>query len=375
MLARMRWELRRRVIALLSKMPPLLRAVLALRAALGIRSKAPPAASPHGPAPSFAFPSLLSALDFVALDVGAALWLPAHWRLYEDTFDFVLVEPDPAACRELEARAARQPRGTAYFRIVQAALSGKGGVRPFYRTNQPTGSSMLKPAVMEDNDRALFDFPGAADSSDYVFPVTASQVETTTLSQVLKRTGAPGFHMIKLDTQGTELEIVQGLGDALENTVLVQMETGDHGFYLGKTGLAETLAFMNAQGFRLFDLQLARNELPLRGSARGYSENLFPSTPGRDPAFVARLWEVDAVFVRDPIAAIEARDRDTLRRIIVALCVYRLFGEAFQLTGLGEMNGLWNAATASRFRRDIVACHSALRQKLDDGYRLYWERL
>ncbi|MGH7715698.1 MAG: hypothetical protein ACREML_06830, partial [Vulcanimicrobiaceae bacterium] len=62
-------------------------------------------------------------------------------------------------------------------------------------------------------------------------------------------------------------------------------------------------------------------------------------------------------------------------RIIVALCVYRLFGEAFQLTGLGEMNGLWNAATASRFRRDIVACHSALRQKLDDGYRLYWERL
>lgn len=234
---------------------------------------------------------------------------------------------------------------------------------------------MLKPALLEGDERALFDFPDAADNSDYVFPVAETQIETTTLNQVLKRIGVSGFHMIKLDTQGTELEIVQGLGDALKDTVLVQMETGDHSFYLGKPGLAETLAYMSDRGFRLFDLQLARNEMPLRGSAHGYSEGLFPSTPGRDPAFVARLWEVDAVFVRDPVWAIEARDSDTLRRVIVALCVYRLFGEAFQLASLGEVKGIWDAPTASRYRRDIIACHRALRQKLDQGYRLYWERL
>jgi FkbM family methyltransferase len=260
--------------------------------------------------------------------------------------------------------------------VVCAALSGTGGKRPFYRTNQPTGSSMLKPAAVLEDERALFEFPAMADNSDYVFPLTESQIDTITLTQLLRRTAHSAFHMIKLDTQGTELEIMQGLGDGLKDTVLVQMEAGDHGFYHGKPGLAETLSFMNGCGFRLFDLQLARNELPLRGSSDlGYSKRLFPSDPNHDPAFVARLWEVDAVFVRDPVTVLREGDLATLRRIIVALCVYRMFGEAFQLTGMAEAERLCDNITAQRYRHDIVACHRALRQWLARGNRLHWERL
>jgi hypothetical protein len=146
--------------------------------------------------------------------------------------------------------------------------------------------------------------------------------------------------------------------------------------YLDKPGLADTFRFMDEHGFSLYDLQLARAEHPVRGSTdRGYAAALFPSSPDGDPAFVARLWEVDAVFIRDPVPVLKQGNAGMLRRIIAAQCVYRLFGEAFQLTGLGEMYGLWDATTASRFRRDIFECHRALRQRLDAGYRLYWERL
>jgi len=377
MLGHAKKALRRRVAATLAKSPPLMRAALAIRSSITGHSPGAAVASPlaREPAPSFSFPALLTATDFVAVDVGAARWLPHHWQPYANEFDFVLVEPDPTACKDLEAQVERLARGAERYSIVQAAVSGTGGTRPFYRTNQPTGSSMLKPAVLEQDDRALFDFPAAADSSDYIFPVTEAQIETITLADVMARTRRSAFHMIKLDTQGTELEIVRGLGDKLTETVLVQMETGDHGFYLGKTGLAETLHYMNVQGFCLFDLQLARNELPLRGFPdKGYA-GLFPSSAGRDPALVSRLWEVDAVFVRDPVVVAHEGNADALRRIIVALCVYRMFGEAFQLTGLGEMKGLWDPLAASRYRRDIVACHRALRMKLDQGHRLYWEHL
>jgi FkbM family methyltransferase len=363
--------MRRHAIALVVKSSALERAALALKAA--IRGRPDDSAAPVPPA---TFPALLASTDFVALDIGAALGLPHHWRPYESAFDFVLVEPDEAACRKLEEEIAGREGVAARYRVVQAALSGTGGARSFYRFNRPTGSSLLKPAALDADDRALLEFPAELDNSDYVFPVRESQIETITLAQLASRTGARGFHMIKLDTQGTELEIVRGLGERLSETVLVQMETGDHGFYREKPGLAQTLAYMNAQGFALFDLQLARNELPLRGSVDGgYGKSLFQSGPDQDPAFVARLWEVDAVFVRDPVAALQRRDADTLRRIIVALCVYRLFGEAYQLTGLGEKAGLWDGIAASRYRRDIVACHRALRQWLDRGNRLYWERL
>jgi FkbM family methyltransferase len=334
-----------------------------------------PTVSSSGPAQSQKFTALLAGIDFVALDIGASHWLPHHWRPYETDFAFVLVEPDKAACAALEQQAATLRDGGGRFQIVQAALSGAGGSRAFYRTNQPTGSSMLKPAVLAECDRAFLDFPSELDDSDYVFPVAENRIGTITPIELLGRTRHDAFHMIKLDTQGTELEIVQGLGDKLDDAVLVQMETGDHGFYLDKPGLAETIGYMGKREFCLFDLQLARRELPMRGANdRPYGKALFSSSPDRDPAFVARLWEVDAVFVRDPVIAARAGDAAGLRRIMVALCVYRIFGEAFQLTGIGEMNGLWDGMTASRYRRDILACHRALKRRLDQGDRLYWER-
>lgn len=375
MLRSWRKSLRRRVVAVLVKSPILIEVLLAFRSWIFRlpNSKGEAVAEPEA---SGAFSALLATTDFVAIDVGAAHWLPHHWRPYENVFEFVLVEPDGAACEELRNRAARLSGARERYEIVQAALSGTGGVRSFFRFNQPTGSSMLEPTVLEEDDRALFDFPSVIDNSDYVFPIAETQIETITLSQVLARTDRRAFHMIKLDTQGTELEIVRGFGESLKDVALVQMEVGDHKLYRGKPGLAEAIEYMNKEGFRLFDVQLARDEMPLRGAKQhGYSTTLFPSSPDRDSAFVARLWEVDAVFVRDPVPVLQRRDANMLRRIIVALCVYRLFGEAYQLTGMGEMKGLWSGLTASRYRRDVLNCHHALKRRLDQGYRLFWERL
>ncbi len=318
------------------------------------------------------FGALLADTDFVAVDVGASHWLPPHWQPYQSTFPYVLVEPDGEACRDLEARAAAYAKGR--FQIVEAALSGAGGPRTLYRFNTPTWSSLLPPGIREGDERLYYHWPRIDDPS-LIHPVVEVPIGTRTLADVLTETGQPGFHMVKLDTQGTELEIILGLGDRLQDTVLVQMEAGDHDLYQDKPGLGETLTAMKAAGYRLFDMQLARTEPPFRGTANGfYQRDLFPSPTRLDPAFVGKIHEVDAVFVRDPIQALERGDAAALRRTIVALCVYRLFAEAYQITGLGAMRGLWTDVEASLYRRDIIRCHKGMKHKIEAGFRLYWER-
>lgn len=323
------------------------------------------------------FSALLENTAFTALDVGAAHWLPPHWLPYLNEFNYVLVEPDEEACRDLAHRVESEPRQPDRFRILQAVLSGDGARRSFFRLNCATGSSMLRPAISDEDLGVFFNYP-KIDDPTYVYPLTEMAVDTVRLDRALDDIGHGGVHMVKLDTQGTELEILLGLGERLRDVVLVQMEAGDHGHYEGQPDLGRTLSTMREHGFRLVDIQLARSEMVLRGSNQapnGYSSSLFTSTPGCDSAFVPRLHEVDAVFVRDPIPVAAAGDADGLRRIIVALCVYRLFGDAFQLTGIGEMTGLWDGLTARRYRRDIVRCHERLKRKLDAGYRLYWENV
>lgn len=320
------------------------------------------------------FPFLLSSTDFIALDVGASHWLPDHWRPYQSEFDFVLVEPDADACKDLVAMAANLPGGSERYRVVMAAVSGGGGQRTLYRTNAPTGSSLLEPNLAEDDIATFYRYP-AIDNPSYFLPLKKIPIDTVTLETLLRSQGVAGFHMIKLDTQGTELEIVLGLGQKLDDTVCVEMEVGDHELYRDKPDLAATLAAMNARGFRLYDMKIARDELIFRGSADPlYSRHIFASGPNGDAAFVARIHEVDAVFIRDPLLAIRTQDSDALRRIMVAMCVYRLFADAYQITGLGEMAGLWDGITASRYRRDIIRAHQMLRSNLDRGVRLYWEK-
>ena len=273
------------------------------------------------------------------VDVGGALNLQPHWHKLHQVADFTVYEPHPKSFHDLVERQKTE-KYYAGFNYINEALSGEGGPRTLYCSNAPTGSSLLPP-----KKNGIADYPG----NTYLYPMREETLQTTTLKESLSKAGVTEVHGIKLDTQGTELEIIQGLGTALAAGLLfVEMEIGVVEHYAKPSASLETvIPFMREHGLELFDLRTNRfhgNAQRLPGGVKALTD--FLGCHRSSPGLAQRLNEVDAIFFRDPRVLIDnGTTVPTLRRLIAALCTYNLFGEAFFAVHHAAEKGLIDAAT------------------------------
>jgi FkbM family methyltransferase len=264
----------------------------------------------------------LGDLRLSVVDVGGAVNLQPHWHRFHQVADFTVYEPHAKSYEDL---LAQQRSGNYYrhFRYINEALSGDGGSRTLYLSNAPTGTSLLPP-----KKGGIADFPG----NSYLYPMKEESILTTTLRDSLPPAGVHTVHGIKLDTQGTEIEILRGLGAALsKDLLLVEMEIGVVEHYdVPSATLEEAIPFLRSLGLELFDLRTNRfagNAMRLQGGLDSVTSLL--GCQKSSPAFAQRLNEVDAIFFRDPRTFIDGgASADDVRRLIAMLCAYNFYGEA-----------------------------------------------
>jgi FkbM family methyltransferase len=270
----------------------------------------------------------------VAMDVGGANDLQPHWHRLIGNAEFVVYEPHDAAYEEL---IGRQSENSTYrdFRYINEALSGTGGRRTMYQTNVPSGSSLITPKKGGMGDHPY---------NTYFWPLTIKEIETTTLLDSLDREKIARVDMIKLDTQGTELEILTGLDrQRLSGTLLIETECSVLDIYEGgERALEDMLGFMRENGFTLFDLRTNR----FIGNAVRLDSEIVKRRLGNDldlPPNAHRLAEVDAVFARDPKSLIaDGAGAGTLRRLIAAFVTYNFFHEAIFTVVSARDHGVFN---------------------------------
>jgi FkbM family methyltransferase len=258
--------------------------------------------------------------SLVAVDVGGANDLQPHWQKLRDIARFVVYEPHEESYRALVEKQSRDP-SYRNFLYLNEALWSESGTRTLYQTKAPTGSSLLPPKK-----------GGIADHSrnTYFWPLTTKTIETTTLARSLDRERIGRIDMIKLDTQGTELEILSSLDKPrISELLLVESECGFLDIYEGgERVFEEMLRFMREHGFSLFDLRTTR----FLGNAVQLDPDLLEQVLGNElnfPPIAHRLGEVDAVFVRDPRVLMNTGiDAPKLRRLIAILTTYFFFPEA-----------------------------------------------
>ena len=96
------------------------------------------------------------------------------------------------------------------------------------------------------------------------------------LDDIIKEKQLAGPYLIKIDTQGSELDVLEGAKEVLAETEAVALEASLFGFMKGAPQFFEVVEYMKKQGFVTYDIVTGWNR-PLDGA----------------------LGQVDVVFVKD----------------------------------------------------------------------------
>lgn len=170
-------------------------------------------------------------------------------------------EPDLAECERL---AVRHP---APHRFLPVALGARNERRILYRTPVPHYSSFFPP----DSDTLE---PCWEHDLGY-FPVEEIDVAVVRLDSYLPSLGIDTLHFIQLDTQGAELEALQGAAGLLQSSILgVRVKVFLNPLYAGQPLFGDIERYMQMWGFQLFALadiphRLHRRTVPPDHAGRG----------------------------------------------------------------------------------------------------------
>ena len=202
------------------------------------------------------------------------------------------------------------------------ALGEKAGTADLYLTALPNMSSFLRP------DPEQFARFGRKEGDAAI--VSTEKVPVETLDELTRR-DAFRADVLKVDTQGSELLVLKGAGEALKSTVLAEIEVSFFRRYVDQPLFADIEAFMADRGFELIDLlKLKRyrssNSLNIRNAG----------VPKKERS--GRIAYGDAIFLRSREGILSAAKADkgaSLLRAVVALVAYGKADIAAQLIDEG----------------------------------------
>lgn len=267
---------------------------------------------------------ILAGSRAVAADVGAAAGLQNHWGPLDGNAVLYLFEPFADAAAELEERFKSRPRPDLY-RIMPVGLSDRGGEQTLHVTNTPSGSSLKQP---------YSPISGGYAPPDYFFPIRDVAITVARLDAVLDDAGEDQLDFIKLDTQGAEADILEGLGAARRaRLVCAESEVNLVGAIPDGTSFGKLSELLTSAGLELFDLRIARGYRRFADSRLYQDQFHVVSSP---KSISARAWEADVVWFRRAELVIEDESIDSVRRLALAYCLYHFFTEAWHLFDLAD---------------------------------------
>lgn len=221
----------------------------------------------------------------VCVDVGASYYPHTKWLTFLNSPKtcWLAVEPNEANLGYIKTW-----KWPCKISACTTGLSRDGGKKTLYVTNVDSGSSLLPPEISPSMQHRVTNL-------DYFFPVKEKHIETLTLLQAVEGQPDTAPIFVKLDTQGTELSILQGakelfdvhrfVGIEMESTLLAQPVMRGSGKFW------EACEYLESQGFELLYIHPIA-AIPRSGLAKSKSQ------------LRTYLNECDAVFaLRQDIAA------------------------------------------------------------------------
>jgi FkbM family methyltransferase len=180
----------------------------------------------------------------VLVDVGASGGVPAIWKAIAQESIYVGFDPDLREMQTMKDGAFRKSF------ILNEAVGGSDisdGVVSFFLTASPFCSSTLTPdhtSLSEYAFSSLFDV------------VSQTTAKATTLERVLDQLAIPAAHWVKIDSQGSDLRILKGIGSRLSRVLAADLEPGLIDAYRGEDLFVDVHRDMLRNGFWLSNLKV-----------------------------------------------------------------------------------------------------------------------
>lgn len=188
---------------------------------------------------------LSASRPIVVIDVGCR-WGFAERFLSEQcqsSFKIFGFDPDEIECSRLQASYGYLPDG--YVTCVPVGLAGSPGRRNLYLTKEPACSSLYPPIqYLAEKYPAL----------DCINLKKVTTADVTTLDLWARDKKLQAIDYIKIDTQGSELEILKGGDGIIETARCIDIEVEFNPIYEGQTLFGETDTYLRSKGFVLWRL-------------------------------------------------------------------------------------------------------------------------
>lgn len=241
--------------------------------------------------------------DLVVADVGARWGVGDRWRGFGPRVRVVGFDPDEAECARL---AELEPDVT----FVPVALGREDGTATLHVTKEPACSSLYPP---------IADLVEQRPELHVIAPAGREEIAITRLDTWLAGSAFDEVHVLKLDTQGSELGVLEGAGDALGAVRMLEIEVELNPIYEGQPLFGDVDRFLRDRGFVLWRLQqLVHYGLPGVGTDGVVvpDRQFFDSRPVDVEGGGGQLYWAHAYFVprevafptRQPSAGEAARD-------------------------------------------------------------------
>ena len=176
------------------------------------------------------------------LDIGARGGPDPRWRVLSPEVNVVGVDADAEECVRLNRMTFDVP-----CRFVSAALGSRDGeAATLHLTRQPGCSSLLEP-----NHAYLAQFPYGREAFQVVrrIPLTLTRLDTLCLQHAITA------DVIKIDTQGSELDILRGGEAALQRASLIELEVEFNPLYADQPLFGDLDTYLRMRGFNLLGLR------------------------------------------------------------------------------------------------------------------------
>ena len=264
----------------------------------------------------------------VVVDVGARGGFARHWSIFADQINCIGFEPDAEECELINNSPSAIKR-----RVYPVALHKTKGIFPFYITKLPNSSGFYAP-----DESVVKRFP----ISEPLTVEAVKELNTVDFDSFAREMNIEYVDFVKLDTEGSELDILEGAIKTLRKSVLgISCEALFSPWHRGQRVFADLDSFLRSQGFELYDMPIykfARKSLP------DFRNAITPTTAG---ANYGQVIFSDVLYFRDPIKEIEsgilledAWDEHKILKLVSMYEIFHLPDCAIELLQYAQKKGL-----------------------------------